>query len=174
MLPELPETIEPMRLAKTGKGLSGSYNLDQFDRVNKPLEDGSKIEISSRQVSFILEFSRDDENRLYSIVGKLKTTLSQVCQRCMQPMQQQLSGTIKMAIVSNEAEAENLPAEFEPYIDKGVAVKLQDFIEDELLLAMPLVSLHKELECPAAEKFKHVDTAKKNPFAELKNLKLSN
>ena len=169
MPPELPETIDPMRLAKTGKELSGSYDLRLFDRVNESLEDSSDV-----QVLFKLEFSRDNQNQLYNIVGDLETVLPQVCQRCMQPMQQQLSGTIKMAIVSNEAEAENLPAEFEPYIDKGVAVKLQDFIEDELLLAMPLVSLHKELECPAAEKFKHVETAKKNPFAELKNLKLSN
>jgi len=169
MPPELPETIDPMRLAKTGKELSGSYDLRQFDRVNASLEDNSKV-----QLSFKLEFLRDDENRLFSIVGDLQTTLPLICQRCMQPMQHQLSAMIKMAIVSNEAEAENLPAEFEPYIDTGVPVKLQDFIEDELLLAMPLVSLHKEQECPAADKFKHDETAKENPFAELKNLKLSN
>ena len=139
MPPELPETIDPMRLAKTGKELSGSYDLRQFDRVNASFEDGSDA-----QVLFKLEFSRDDENQLFSVVGDLQTTLPQVCQRCMQPMQHQLSAMIKMAIVSNEAEAENLPAEFEPYIYTGVPVKLQDFIEDELLLAMPLVSLHKE------------------------------
>ena len=68
----------------------------------------------------------------------------------------------------------NLPAEFEPYIDLGVPVKLQDFIEDELLLAMPLVSVHEDEECPAASKFKHEQTVKENPFTELKNLKLSN
>jgi uncharacterized protein len=169
MPPELPETIDPMRLAKTGKELSGSYDLRQFARVNASLNDDSKV-----QLSFKLEFSRDDENRLFSVVGDLQTTLPLICQRCMQPMQHQLSAMIKMAIVSNEAEAENLPAEFEPYIDTGVPVKLQDFIEDELLLAMPLVSLHEEQECPAADKFKHDETAKKKPFAELKNLKLSN
>ncbi len=167
---ELPETIDPMRLAKTGKELSGSYDLCQFDRVNASLEDNySKI-----QVSFKLEFSRDDKNRLFSIVGDLETVLPQVCQRCMQPMQHQLSIAIKLAIVSNEEEAENLPAEFEPYIDTGVPVKLQDFIEDELLLAMPLVSLHEQQECPAARKFKHEQRGKENPFAKLKNLKLSN
>ncbi len=169
MPPELPETIDPMRLAKMGKELSGSYYLRQFDRVNASFEDGSDT-----QVLFKLEFSRDNQNRLYSIVGDLETALPQICQRCMQPMQHQLSAMIKMAIVSNETEAENLPAEFEPYIDTGVPVKLQDFIEDELLLAMPLVSLHDEQDCPAADKFKHVVTAKEKPFAELKNLKLSN
>jgi uncharacterized protein len=169
MPPELPETIDPMRLAKTGKELSGSYDLRQFTRVNASLNNDSKV-----QLSFKLEFSRDNKNQLFSVVGDLQTTLPLVCQRCMQPMQHQLSSTIKMAIVSNEAEAENLPAEFELYIDTGVPVKLQDFIEDELLLAMPLVSLHKEQECPAADKFQHIETAKENPFAELKNLKLSN
>ena len=166
---ELPETIDPLRLAKTGRALSGSYELRQFDRVNASLKDGSKV-----QVSFKLEFSRDDKNQIFSIVGDLETVLPQVCQRCMQPMQHQLSIAIKLAIVSNEEEAENLPAEFEPYIDTGVPVKLQDFIEDELLLAMPLVSLHEQQECPAARKFKHEQREKENPFAELKNLKLSN
>jgi uncharacterized protein len=169
MPPELPETIDPMRLAKTGKELSGSYDLRQFARVNAPLKDDSKV-----QISFKLEFSRDEKNRVFSIVGDLQTTLPLICQRCMQPMQHQLSAMIKMAIVNNEADAENLPAEFELYIDTGVPVKLQDFIEDELLLAMPLVALHKEQECPAADKFKHVETARENPFAELRNLKLSN
>ncbi len=169
MLSELPETIDPLRLAKTGRALSGSYELRQFDRVNASLKDGSKV-----QVSFKLEFSRDDKNQLFSIVGDLETVLPQVCQRCMQPMQHQLSIAIKLAIVSNEEEAENLPAEFEPYIDTGVPVKLQDFIEDELLLAMPLVSLHEQQECPAARKFKHEQRGKENPFAKLKNLKLSN
>ena len=169
MLSELLETIDPLRLAKTGRALSGSYELRQFDRINASLKDGSKV-----QVSFKLEFSRDDKNQLFSIVGDLETVLPQVCQRCMQPMQYQLSIAIKLAIVSNEEEAENLPAEFEPYIDTGIPVKLQDFIEDELLLAMPLVSLHEQQECPAARKFKHEQRGKENPFAKLKNLKLSN
>ena len=174
MLPELPETIDPMRLAKIGKKLSGSYDLHQFGRVNTSLEDGSNV-----QVLFRLEFSRDDENRHFRIVGDLETILPLVCQRCMQPMEHQLNGIINMAIVSNEAEAEDLPAEFEPYIESGDPVKLLDFIEDELLLAMPLVSLHEEQECPAANKskeniFGHTRVAKENPFAELKKLKLSN
>ncbi len=164
---ELPETIDPMRLAKVGKALSGSYELRHFERVNASLKDESNT-----QVSFKIEFSRDDKNLLFSIVGDLQTALPQICQRCMQPMQHQLGAIIKMAIVSNEAEAESLPTEFEPYIDTGVPVKLRDFIEDELLLAMPLVSLHEEHECPAADKFKHVEMAKENPFAELKNFKI--
>jgi len=167
MPPELPETIDPMRLAKVGKVLSGSYALRQFDRVNASLKDESRA-----QVFFKIEFSRDEENQLFSIVGDLQTALPQVCQRCMQPMQHQLSAMINMAIVRNEAEAENLPTMFEAYIDIGVPVKLQDFIEDELLLAMPLVSFHEEQECPAADKFKHIETVKKNVFAELKNFKI--
>jgi len=39
---------------------------------------------------------------------------------------------------------------------------------------MPLVPLHEEQVCPAANKFKHEQRGKENPFAELKNLKLSN
>ncbi len=181
MSPELPETIDPMRLVKMGKEISGSYDLGQFDRVNASLKDSLLEDHFWIQVSFKLEFSRGDENRLSIIAGSLETTLPQVCQRCMQPMQYQLTALVNMAIVSNDAGAENLSADFESYyLDAGVSVKLQDLIEDELLLAMPLVSLHDEQVCPAGNKFRHEpkfelgNMTRKNPFAELKNLKLGN
>ncbi len=169
---ELPETIDPMRLAKTGKELSGSYDLHQLSRINALLEADP-----GGQVSFRLKFSMDEESRLFCVVGGLEAMLPLVCQRCLQPMQRQVGGIVNMAIVSDEAEAESLPAQFEPYIDTGIPVKLQDFVEDELLLAMPLVSLHEEKACPAADKPTENKSgreriAKVSPFIELKNLKL--
>ena len=169
---ELPETINPMLLAKTGKELSGSYGLHQLSRVNTLLE----VDLGMH-VSFKLRFSRHDDHRLFCVVGELEAVLPMVCQRCLQPMQRQVDGIVNMAIVRDEAEAGVLPAQFEPYIDTGEPVKLQDFIEDELLLAMPLVSLHDEKVCPAADKpienkFGLEQIAKVNPFAELKKLKL--
>ncbi len=169
---ELPETIDPMRLAKTGQALSGSYDLHQLSRIDALLKGDP-----GGQVSFWLEFSRDDESHLFCVVGELKANISLVCQRCLQPMQRQVGGIVNMAIVSDEAEVKALPAKFEPYVVTGVPVKLQDFIEDELLLAMPLASLHEEKECPAADKPTENKSgrernAKVNPFAELKNLKL--
>ncbi len=161
--------IDPMRLAKTGEILSGSYDLHELERINALLEDTTNI-----QVSFELEFSRNDVNQLFCIAGSMETILPLVCQRCIQPMHYQLSANVNMVIVRNEVEAEALPDEFDPYIDSGVSVKLRDFIEDELLLAMPLVSLHEESECPAADKFRPERSAKVNPFADLKNLKLRN
>ncbi len=169
---ELPETIDPMRLAKTGKELSGSYDLHQLSRVNALLDADS-----GGQVLFRLKFFRDDESRLYCVVGELEAMLPLVCQRCLQPMQRQVGGIVNMAIVSDEAEAESIPAMFEPYIESEAPVKLQDFVEDELLLAMPLVSLHEDKACPAAVKPTENTSgreriAKVNLFAKLKNLKL--
>jgi len=169
---ELPETIDPMRLAKIGKALSGSYDLHQLSRVNALLDTDP-----GGQISFKLKFSWDDESRLFCVVGRLEAILPLVCQRCLQPMQRQVGGIVNMAIVSDEAEAESLPAQFEPYIYTGVPVKLQDFVEDELLLVMPLVSLHEERACPAANKSTENKSgreriAKVSPFIELKNLKL--
>ena len=181
---DLPETIDPMRLAKTGIVLSGGYDLHQFERIQTSSEFASDT-----QVVFRLEFSRlnfsglnffgDNENCLYGIIGNVETSLPQVCQRCMQSMRQAVNGSIKMAIIEDEAKAEHLPADTEAFIDRGVPVKLQDFIEDELLLAMPLIPLHKERECSAANKYMNRPgekkrAAKENPFVELKHLKLNN
>ena len=97
---ELPETIDPMHLAKVGKALSGSYDLRQLSRINALLEADP-----GGQVSFWLEFSRDDESHLFCVVGGLEAMLSLICQRCLQPMKCQVSGIVNMAIVNDEAEA---------------------------------------------------------------------
>lgn len=101
------------------------------------------------------------------------------CQRCLQPFEQALTVASRVRFVRDEAQAEALDAE----IDDDVLalprwLDLRALIEDELLLALPLVPRHDQCPQPlpagsAADLEPAEDTDRENPFAVLQALKRS-
>lgn len=107
-----------------------------------------------------------------------RTPVWLTCQRCLQPMQEPLAIDCRLRFVRGEAEAEALDAELE---DDVLALPrwldLRELVEDELLLALPLVPRHER--CPTPLQFDEgpagADEAeieeRPNPFAALEVLK---
>lgn len=98
------------------------------------------------------------------------------CQRCMQPMQLALQSTTEVALILAEADVGDVPDELEPVLARDGRISVGELVEEELLLALPIVPLHEEpLECvvaPAApllaeEAPEHVT---QRPFAGLGDL----
>ena len=90
-----------------------------------------------------------------------------------------IDSTVQLAIIESQEEAELLPSEYEPLVIGHEPLYLQDLIEDELLLALPIVPMHPKDQCPAGEQEYQADepdeqeeAAKDNPFAALADLKL--
>ena len=52
-------------------------------------------------------------------------------------------------------------------------ISLLTLIEDEILLALPMAPAHEIDQCPATETIEKNSINKRNPFAELKDLKLA-
>ena len=107
-----------------------------------------------------------------SLAGK--ATLQ--CQRCMQPMELELDSTTEVALIFAEAEAAAVPEDLEPVLAPEGRISAGELVEEELLLALPIVPLHEErAEClvpPAApllaqEAPEHVT---QRPFAGLDEL----
>jgi len=101
------------------------------------------------------------------------------CQRCLQPVALDLDVVRALRFVGDEATAEALDAESE---DDVLALPrrldLHDLVEDELLLALPLVPLHAK--CPVSlpmatgfEVDESPDAKARRPFAVLADLKRS-
>lgn len=105
------------------------------------------------------------------------TTVWLTCQRCLQPMAWPLNIDRRIRFVRSEAEAEQLDAEHEDdVLALGRFLNVQDLVEDELLLASPLVPRHEV--CPQAvvmsvgeDDLVPAIDAPANPFAVLKSLK---
>ena len=107
----------------------------------------------------------------------VQTTVWLTCQRCLQPFQVPLAFERRLRFVRGEAEAEALDAESE---DDVLALSrwldLRELVEDELLLALPLVPRHEVCPQPlpvsTGDAMPDVDVAEPpHPFAALQVLK---
>ena len=60
----------------------------------------------------------------------------------MQSMRRSVDGTARVALISAEADAQRVPEDLEPLLAPGGRISLRDLIDEEVLLALPIVPLH--------------------------------
>ena len=109
------------------------------------------------------------------VTGRVRGTVEQQCQRCLEPVSGELDVEFRLAVVVPGNE-ELAPADFEPWHADASGVTLGEMIEDELLLALPMVARHEVGECgDLAERLKEAEDSetpeRDNPFAVLSQLK---
>lgn len=167
---KLPETANFVRQVELNRTFEGVYPISKFARL------GELLLSDEGYVTVKLEFTRSVG--IASLRGKVSAKLLVECQRCLQPVETEVSGSFKFALVHSEDEFELLPEEFEPYMLEGEEQSIIDLVEDELLLSLPMVTIHEEAcsdfmskqneEVRAAIK---AEKEAENPFAVLKALK---
>ena len=171
MKPTIPVHLNFAQKAKIGFEIQGKWPIKQLKRLGESLlSDAGDLEVE-------LRFDRDGP--IPYIVGNIKAKLELKCQRCMQSMHYPIDSSFKLGMVQNDAQLEKLPDEYEPYLLEEENNHLPDMLEDELLLALPIVAMHdfdcsdylNEQESDQEEKVEEPEADKKeNPFAVLKDL----
>ncbi|MBI1732069.1 MAG: DUF177 domain-containing protein [Gammaproteobacteria bacterium] len=162
----LPQYFEPIRLAQRAEEIVGDLAVSQMPRLRQFLSDGSgTVHVSIACVR--------GELGAVLIRGNLSATLKAECQRCLGVFDLPLHVTID-ACAAPDAGTEAGPVPEADVIMQGEnnQVHLAGFVEDEMILALPLAPLHAAGQCPVAE-YSGSDTGTRaNPFAPLKKLKL--
>jgi len=75
-----------------------------------------------------------------------------VCQRCMQPMRWPVKVKSRVALVSDYDAADRVPEEMEVFLVEGDSVSVRDLVDEEVMLALPIVPRHGEdSECARQE-----------------------
>ncbi len=167
----LPDRIDALRLAETGRTLRGRLPLAALTRLAPTLH--------TDEGTVAIEISGGKEGRVCSLRGRIATTLTLVCQRCLEPMSVPIDVSFQLGLVTSAAQAERLPAELEPLLVMESTPRLAEIIETELMLALPIVALHSEggacaVRVPAAAvRESAAPEPRKNPFAALAQLKNS-
>jgi len=110
------------------------------------------------------------------VEGTLRGRFRRDCQRCLEPVDLDVTVSLKLAVTGAGGD-ELAPADFEAWQSDEEAVTLRDLLEDELLLALPMVARHEDerrcgrlaarLEDDGQEDLPTRD----NPFAVLRTLK---
>ena len=97
------------------------------------------------------------------------------CQRCLQALTQALQVRRSIRFVRDEAEAERLDEEFDDDVLalRSTGLDLQALVEDELILAMPIVARHETCPQPLPPFAAQDIEPAPNPFAVLAALKKS-
>lgn len=166
MLPELPQTIDPVSLARKGATIEGKYAVRDLHRLCEVLHN------HTGRVTFRLEFGRDSDGKHCIISGMIEALLKTVCQRCLDMMDLSISSPVFIGVISKQEEAEALPEGCEPLLQEASSMSLPAFIEDELLLALPISAMHDDDKCAASRILHEINAAaRSNPFAVLKNIK---
>jgi DUF177 domain-containing protein len=127
------------------------------------------------EVDVDLSFFRDDMRRI-RVTGAVQARMQLQCQRCMQNYAAVIDATVTAAVVWSDEQARQLPVELDPWLAEE-NLDLASAVEDELLLALPTMTVHPQEECSGASHYstepvvKSVTTHK--PFAGLSDLKKS-
>ena len=166
MQTQLPETTNFMRQVELNRTIEGNYPLVKLGRLSESLVS------NEGNVAVKIEFGRSAG--FACLKAKVSAKLLVKCQRCLEPMETEVAGEFKFALVKSEEEFELLPEEFEPYLLAGEEQSIIDLVEDELLLSLPMVTVH-ENSCSdfMTDQEKAIEAAKEaeHPFAALKALK---
>jgi len=175
----LPVEIDPFRLVEQGRVLDGRIPISDFPRLKDQLFEGVNTDADDSIINVHLEFTRTD-TRLPVVKGTISSELKMTCQRCLKGKDELFETELEVVLVSNDAQADKLQEGFDTWLVEEQQIFLRDFIEDEILLALPLVIAHDE--CDAArklvealpeEEINESEQEEDNPFAVLKDLKLN-
>ena len=148
----------------------GEIALSDLKRLGEFLHPDSETE-EQGNVIVDFEFSRNEFD-VPMIAGQLQTRLGLECQRCLQPLELPLEVDFRLMIDASE-ELLRHSSEDTLYSVDGF-IDIAEVVEDELILAVPLVSMHEDTACnenwQASESIPDTAT-KENPFAVLQQLK---
>lgn len=170
MYQKLPKEIAPLRLAQNGLKLTGELAVKDMPRLLQSLQSDEGT------VTVNMAFDVDEINTPY-MQGEFTTTVSMKCERCLQAMPVKLDVHSLLAMVMDEQKIEGLAEQYEPWLlESSDDVPLSSVIEDELILALPLVPRHDEACLPASEWVSSDESVeeveeKVSPFAILATLK---
>ncbi len=124
-----------------------------------------------RKIAVSFEFVRSEFD-IPMLVGHLQASLDLECQRCLKPIQTPLELDFRLMIDASDEIVRQSSLDT-LYSDDGF-IDITEVVEDELILAVPLVAMHEDTACN--EDWPLPDTqpeaaAKENPFAVLQQLK---
>ncbi|NKF50512.1 23S rRNA accumulation protein YceD [Shewanella sp. WXL01] len=168
---KIPVSIDPVRAATSRLRYEGIIPGKQNKRLNElSAGDCSDVVVS-------LECGVDLQGIVY-LRGKAVTELTLLCQRCMTQFTTEVTVDFCFSPCKTEAEIDELPDAYDPIeVNEIGEVRLHQLIEDELIVAMPIVAMHDDEDCQqgsqdiAVGEIEEAQEERPNPFAVLEKLK---
>ena len=126
-------------------------------------------DLEGRKITLKFEFVRN-ETEISMLVGHLQTSLQLECQRCLKAMELPIALDFSLMIDASDELVSD--ASVDTLYSNDGAIDIIEVVEDELILAIPLVAMHDDTACNENWQASESEAAvKDNPFAVLQQLK---
>ncbi len=168
----LPETVKPFKLARQNVRLVGLMPLNAFENIVS----GADLSGAPAMVQVDVRFETGPGG-VALVSGRISAQIPFQCQRCLDPVNVDIGADVLLAVYEEEVDEDTLPEGCEPVKVEGEQVRLADLLEQELILALPIVPSHEHCEWVAVpepleiiEEPAEVLPQKESPFAGLSEL----
>jgi uncharacterized protein len=126
-------------LAVRGVTLSGELEIDTLTRLKSLLHSG----VGS--VRATLRFRQRGDGWL-AVELDYQGSVHLMCQRCLEPFRHELAETVNVVVVDGDSVPLAAPTGYESFELEGGRLQPAQLIEDELIVAIPLVPKHARVE----------------------------
>lgn len=159
---EFPDWVDPVKTASSERAFEGTVPLARLKRLVDLLAD------PEGEAEFLLAFSFDGQRQVRVDV-RVAARVWLTCQRTLERFRTEISGESTVGIAFSERDAEAMPEDYEPLFCEDSRLRLMDLVEEELILAVPLVPRKPDTEPVRPEAGEPAE--RPHPFAELAALK---
>jgi uncharacterized protein len=165
---DLPEILDLAPFQGDSAALSGQLSTHRMSRLRDVGEVAGEVAVS-------LTLAAQPRGDM-SLSGHVEATIGLTCQRCLDPVDIPLVGDFGFVVVDADQAGPSEAESADVVLAHDGKLHLGDLVEDELLLALPVVARHDDSNpCrpasqhfgPAGEPMPEPD----NPFAVLEQLK---
>lgn len=168
--------LAPRHACEVGRVIEGAVSPLRLERLADLATDAHE----PVPVHYRIEFFQPGADKLWLARISVEAELRLICERCLEPMALSLSGDSTLQFVYSDEQAAQVGEAYEPVIldDEGM-VSIAELVEDEVLMAVPVVVRHPEA-CREPWRESVADTVdpgpdgsgmKDNPFAVLASLR---
>jgi uncharacterized protein len=172
-----PDRLDVKAFVQAGAQLNGHDSLLKYERLAQEAQGLHPDLYVDWQAHGELRVLDGDVHQVWLHL-KAQASFPMVCQRCMTPVDVPLEVDRSFRFVADEATAEALDDDVEEdLLALSREFDLHELIEDELLMALPVVPRHDA--CPVAvpmasseDDFEAASAEKPNPFAALATLRV--
>jgi len=136
----LPQKVDAFRLAEQAISLQGMLHVNALPRFSANLAD------KSGEVSANVQFGVDEQG-VHFMCGEYIAHLRLPCQRCLEPFGYDITGHFLFGLLHSEEKPTSQPDNMDMVFTEEGILELQNVIEDELIIGMPIVPKHHPEDC---------------------------
>ncbi|NNC55026.1 MAG: hypothetical protein HKO07_04805 [Pseudomonadales bacterium] len=172
------------KFAIAGSSLNGSIALAALPRLS------GAVLAASEPFAVAIDFAENEFGKR-TLKVRIDGTVALECQRCLKPVDVAVTADSNLTVVAHDEEARARLRDLDPLIVEGDELEVFALIEDELLMALPIIALHPQPDCAGpgnelgasasavsqgSDESAQVQPGeqRENPFAVLRDLKQRN